>query len=80
MKNHYEEMAERQKIYETPGNAPVIVSPLRYPIPSFFLEIYLSTDPDYFVNQSIAEYYGKESVTVSAPENRSQQAIDGGRR
>jgi hypothetical protein len=41
-------------------------------LPGFVVNIGLTADEDYWVNVSVAEYYGKDSVVLDAPEGASE--------
>lgn len=62
-----EEMKERSEILndpETRGQAVEICAVSERPYLLFLYGLELTEDPDYWINQTVAEYYDKESVTL----------------
>lgn len=62
-----EEMKERSEILndpETRGQAVEVCAVSERPYLLFLYGLELTEDPDYWINQTVAEYYDKESVTL----------------
>ena len=59
----YAEMLEREKIYEDENTTDVVLEPLKNtPYLIFYKD--MGDDPDYFMNEDTATYYGKDSIVV----------------
>ena len=62
------EMKERLALYHNDSIKDVEIKPVSY-LPDFFAGDEISEDPEYWVNDAIAEYYNKESVKLKNNQN-----------
>lgn len=58
------QLVERESLYEDPTLSDVRVEPLREK-PYLLFQEDITEDPDYWINEAVAEYYGKDSVALS---------------
>ena len=58
------QLVERESLYEDPTLLDVRVEPLREK-PYLLFQEDITEDPDYWINEAVAEYYGKDSVALS---------------
>lgn len=75
VQTYHQEMWERIKLYEDPSIQDVEVRPLSVDIP-FLGNGSLETDPEFWANESVAEYYGKRSVRLVLPEEMLPEEIE----
>lgn len=66
IQSYHDEMSQRLKLYEDESVRDVVVNPLSV-YPKCFVGEPLSTDPNYWTNNSTQRYYQKDSVVLYAP-------------
>ncbi len=71
------EMMERSEILndpETDGQDVTVAAVSERPYLLFLYGLELTEDPDYWINQTVAEYYDKKSVTLEGQEAEASQS------